>query len=81
MIQTLKMNANLLVNRRSITSKRPLRLTCTAMFCAALWISYVQAHGTELRTIAILDLIFWMISTNCLPQPSNTSDCVLSATS
>lgn len=37
----------------SIVSKTPLRLTCSAILCAALWIS--QAQGTELKTIAILD--------------------------
>jgi hypothetical protein len=40
---------------RSIVPKRPLRLTCTALLCAALWISHWQAHGAELKTIAILD--------------------------
>jgi len=39
----------------SVASKKPLRLTCTTMLCAALWIGYVQANGAELKTIAILD--------------------------
>ena len=30
-------------------------LICTAILCAALWISHAQAHGAELKTIAILD--------------------------
>src|SRR6266849_3422445 len=40
---------------RSIVPKTPLRLTCTAILCTALWISHAQAHGAELKTIAILD--------------------------
>ena len=40
---------------RSIVSKTPLRLACTALLCAALWISHAQANGAELKTIAILD--------------------------
>ena len=39
----------------SIVPKTPLRLTCTAILCAALLISHAQAHGAELKTIAILD--------------------------
>ena len=39
----------------SIVLKRPLRLTCTALLGAALWIAHLQAHGAELKTIAILD--------------------------
>jgi hypothetical protein len=39
----------------SIVPKIPLRLVSTALLCAALWISPVQAHGAELKTIAILD--------------------------
>ena len=39
----------------SFASKRPLRLTCTTMLCAALWICHAQANGAELKTIAILD--------------------------
>ena len=39
----------------SIVPKTPLRLTCTILLCAALWISHAQAHGAELKTIAILD--------------------------
>src|SRR2546430_6631987 len=41
----------------SIVSKTPLRLTYTAILCAALWISHSQAHGGELKTIAILDFV------------------------
>ena len=37
----------------SIVSKIPLLLTCTALLCAALWISH--AYGADLKTIAILD--------------------------
>src|SRR6202158_1864523 len=40
---------------RSFFPKTPLRLTCTAILCLALWISHAQAHGAELKTIAILD--------------------------
>jgi len=43
------------MDTRSIVPKTPLRLTCTAILCAALWISLAQAHGAELKTIAILD--------------------------
>jgi len=39
----------------SIVPKTALRLTCAAIVCTALWISHVQAHGAELKTIAILD--------------------------
>ena len=39
----------------SVVPKTPLRLVSTALLCAALWISPVQAHGAELKTIAILD--------------------------
>ena len=39
----------------SLVPKRPLRHTCIAILCAALWISHPQAHGAELKTIAILD--------------------------
>lgn len=33
----------------------PLRLACAALLGAALWISPAQAHGAELKSIAILD--------------------------
>jgi len=39
----------------SLASKKPLRLTCTTMLCAALWTCHVQANGADLKTIAILD--------------------------
>jgi hypothetical protein len=39
----------------SIVPKTFLRLTCTAILCATFWISHAQAHGAELKTIAILD--------------------------
>ena len=39
----------------SIVAKTSLWLTCTAILCAALWISLAQARGAELKTIAILD--------------------------
>jgi len=39
----------------SIVLRAPLRLACTAILCAALWISPAQAHAAELKTIAILD--------------------------
>ena len=62
MSQTLEMNQKLLVKRlavglgmSSFASKKPLRLTCTTMLCAALWICHVQASGAGLKTIAILD--------------------------
>jgi hypothetical protein len=40
---------------RSIVPKTLWRPAFTAVLCAALWISHVQAHGEELKTIAILD--------------------------
>jgi hypothetical protein len=59
-----RMNTNLLVSQLNVSpcegyafnrSQNTLRLTCTAILCAALWISLAQAHGAELKTIAILD--------------------------
>lgn len=38
----------------SLFPQTPLRLICTAILCAALWICHAQAHGAELKTIAIL---------------------------
>jgi hypothetical protein len=38
-----------------IVPKTTLRLASTALLCAALWIPPAQAHGAELKTIAILD--------------------------
>jgi hypothetical protein len=40
---------------RSIVLKTRLRAARTAALCAALWISNVQAHDAQLKTIAILD--------------------------
>jgi Protein of unknown function (DUF2380) len=58
-----RMNTNLLVKLNypvamgtsPIVLEAPLRLACTALLCAALWICHAQAHGAELKTIAILD--------------------------
>ena len=46
-----------------------------------MWISHAQAHGAELKTIAILDFDLVDDQHELSPQPSNINGCVLSGTS
>jgi hypothetical protein len=43
------------MSKSSIVPGTSLRITFTAILCAAFWISHAQAQGAELKTIAILD--------------------------